>query len=444
MRDKLFWGIILLAVWVMTRFSHSTTRLVVSHLQRAVVPDESYYLFTAAATIAMSNAIKAAFLYCGWFLVGEGVAERTRKEQFAWCIPLIMIPLSYQAMVYFPLPIVPPFGFSAFFSLLSVLFLQFICRDVSHSGYKIVIQIMIVFAIQWFDVIPALTDYGFGRGELSMAVKNMATLMDKEDFLDTQSRIFFCVSATMALTMAKLFVSYEKQLRQLNLIRARERDFALLWHEQAQARLYLEMQYLVHDLKSPLTVVIGLANLLAESKDLAKTASHCEVILKASEQMEQMINEIKAPEAVRLVSVNELFNFTLSQIRPQPWGDDVIVEMAEDFAATKLQVNQIRFSRALVNLLDNARNATRDLQCPLIKLYATTDGSDVLIGVEDNGPGFLTPCNDGLSSWGSTGLGLAFVKKVVEDGKGNILFENMTEGGLRCVVRMPVASEVAG
>lgn len=438
MRRKVLWGILLIAAWIASRFTLTTTRLVSVELLYAVTHDESYYLLAAAVVIAASNAIKAIFLYCGWFLVGEGVAEKTRKNWLEWLIPLVMIPLSYQVTVYFQLPIVPLFGFSAFFALLSVLFLQFICRDVSHDGYKIIIQIMIVFAIQWLDVIPMLTPYGFGRGEHSMAVKNIAVLMNRSGMLGVLCGVIFFACAAMALLVARLFVSYEKQLKQLNLIRVREKDLARLRHQQTSARLYQEMQHLVHDLKRPLTVIIGLANLLSESEN-ERTASHGAVILKSSEQMEQMINEIKAPEAVRRVSLTELLDFTMTQVRPLSWGDGVLAEIDADAAEMTLSVNQIRFSRALVNLLDNAYNATKELDNPLIKISASASGGGVSINIEDNGPGFLTPQDDRLSAWGSTGLGLDFTKKVITDSGGTLRFEDIMTGGLRCSVWVPAA-----
>lgn len=439
MKSKILWGVVLLSAWIASRFTLITTRLIRTALLYTVVYDESFYLLTAATIIAVSNAIKAVFLYCGWFLVGEGLADKTGKKWLGWLIPLAMIPISYQATAYFYLPIIPLFGFSALFALLSVLFLQFICKDVSNNGYKIVIQIMIVFAIQWLDVIPFLTSYGFGRGEHSMAVKNIAVLMNRNAMLGALCWVIFFAGAAMALLVAKLFISYEKQLKQLNLIRVRERDLARLRHQQTSARVYQEMLHLVHDLKRPLTVILGLANLLSESKD-EKSASHGAMIFKSSEQMEQMINEIKTPDAVRCVSVAELLNFTMAQVRPLPWGDGVITEIAPDVAAITLSVNQVRFSRALVNLLDNAYNATKDLDSPLIKMSAYTSNSGVLIDIEDNGPGFMTPSNDSLSSWGSTGLGLVFTKKVVADSKGTLDFNNIAQGGLRCSVWMPTTA----
>ncbi|MFR5881070.1 MAG: hypothetical protein ACLUEQ_09825 [Cloacibacillus evryensis] len=91
--------------------------------------------------------------------------------------------------------------------------------------------------------------------------------MEKDYLLDVVCGLAFAFSALVAVLMTKLFVSYEKQLRQLQLLRQRERELSLMRTEQARLRLYQEMQYLVHDLKRPLTTVFGLADLLSISPD---------------------------------------------------------------------------------------------------------------------------------------------------------------------------------
>lgn len=436
MESKSGIGVVMLFAWFLSRFSLITLPAVIGILERAVVSDDSFYLIIAAAVVVVSNALKAILLYCGWFLLAEGIAVDTGRQYLAWTVPLLMIPLSYQATPLFHLPSVTQFGFSALFTLLSVLFLQYICREVSNSRYKILIQIMIIFAIQWLDVIPAFTDRRFGTGELRMLVKDFAVLMDKGEMVSTICMIFFFFSAAVALLMARLFVNYEKQLKQLHLIRKKERDLILLRHQQASARLYQELQLLVHDLKRPLTVIVGLANLLSLSKD-ETILSHGGIILEAAEGMDQMISEIRTPRAIREASAAELIDYTMSQVRPLPWGDSVITDVGAEAGAVMLKINLIRLSRALVNLLDNARRATglSGELVPYVRISAERAGDDLLINIDDNGPGFTE--QKGGSLWGSTGLGLVFVKQVIEDGNCKIHYEERAEGGTRCVVHIP-------
>lgn len=439
MKNKSKAGILMLAAWFISRFSLVTFSAVKMILECAIGSDDSFYLIMATALVVVSNAIKAILLYCGWFLLAEGVAAGCNRQHLAWVIPLTMIPISYQATPFLHLPSVTQFGFSAFFALLSVLFLQYVCREVSNSGYKILIQIMIVFAIQWLDVIPSLTTWGLGAGELSTAVKSIAVLMSKDGMVGAICMIFFFFSAAVALLMARLFVSYEKQLKQLNLIRDNERALVQLRHQQASARLYQELQLLIHDLKRPLTVIVGLANLLSLSKD-KQVFPHGKIILEAAEGMDMMINEIRAPQAIRGVSAGELIDYTMSQVRPLPWGESVITDVDDEAMAAALRINMIRFSRALVNLMDNASHAAvqRNESVPYVRISAWIAGNDLLINIDDNGAGF-TGLKNGASPRGTAGLGLVFVKQVIEDGNCRIHYEERPEGGTRCVVLIPTA-----
>lgn len=440
LRNKGKIGLVMLAAWFVSRFSLYTLTSEWSILERAILFDDSFYLIMAAALVATSNAIKAILLYCGCFLAAEAASEKTGREFIAWVVPPLIITVSYQATAFFHLPSVPQFGFAAFFTFLSVLFLQYICRRVTRGGYKILIQSMFILAIHWLDVIPSLTRWGLGMGELSLTVKTLANLMGKEDMLGTVCLIFFMFNAIVALLMVRLFISYEKQLLQLNLIRSRERDLIRLRNEQAHARLYQELQLLVHDLKRPLTVIIGLANLLSQLRG-ETGAAHNDVILEAAEGMNQMIDEIKSPAAMRCVCAGELLNYVMSQVRPLPWGTRVLVEADEAVCAATIKVNLIRFSRAIVNLLDNANRASEFVGGDgLIKFSARRTTANVIIDIEDDGPGFV-PGKQGVSLWGSSGLGLVFVRQTMEDGNCQISYTNRLGGGTQCTVTVPLSGE---
>lgn len=440
LRNKGIIGLLMLAVWFVSRFSLYTLTSEWSILERAILFDDSFYLIMAAALVATSNAVKAILLYCGCFLAAEAASEKTGREFIAWVVPPLMITVSYQATAFFHLPSVPQFGFAAFFTFLSVLFLQYVCRRVTRGGYKILIQCMFILAIHWLDVIPSLTRWGLGMGELSLTVKTLANLMGKEDMLGSVCFIFFMFNAVVALLMVRLFISYEKQLMQLNLIRSRERDLIRLRNEQASARLYQELLLLVHDLKRPLTVIIGLANLLSRLRG-ETAAAHSGVILEAAEGMNQMIDEIKSPSAMRCVCAGELLNYVMSQVRPLQWGKRVLVEADEAVRAATIKVNLIRFSRAIVNLLDNANHASEFVDGDgLIKFSARRTTANVIIDIEDDGPGFV-PGKQGVSSWGSSGLGLVFVRRTMEDGNCQISYTNMPGGGTLCTVTVPLLGE---
>ncbi|MGC4091670.1 MAG: diguanylate cyclase [Polyangiaceae bacterium] len=103
------------------------------------------------------------------------------------------------------------------------------------------------------------------------------------------------------------------------------------------------------------------------------------------------------------------------------------------------------FRRVLVNLIQNAMHATRDVsqRAPRIVVRLTRRGDYYSIDVEDTGPGipaeqrqrvfdpYVTTKTDG------TGLGLAIVKKIVIEHGGSITASDSELGGARLSVRLP-------
>lgn len=108
-----------------------------------------------------------------------------------------------------------------------------------------------------------------------------------------------------------------------------------------------------------------------------------------------------------------------------------------------------RLRQVLHNLLLNARDALAGRARPLVRLYTRTlvekGASFVELRIEDNGPGFPETMLGRLfepyvtSKEKGTGLGLAVVKRIVEEHGGSIAAENLVEGGARVTIHLPVA-----
>ena len=57
--------------------------------------------------------------------------------------------------------------------------------------------------------------------------------------------------------------------------------------------------------------------------------------------------------------------------------------------------------------------------------------------ISDNGPGFGVWKTDGKSGWGSTGIGLAFVREVAEVHGGKVAFRDVEGGGALVCLSIP-------
>ena len=212
---KCFAALAMLTAWLVSQTIQFTFIPVYLNMSRAVSLDEGGYIMLAAMWLVLNNSIRAACLYGGWFLLAEGLSEIFQSKRAAWLLPPFAISLSYFGPSLLHFPSIPHFGVPAFIALASVCALLYISRDVTRAGYKFPILAFVVFSIQWLDLIPALTPFGFGWGELSLALKNVAALMAWSYLLDAVCGLAFCSSAMLSLLLARLFVSYEKQIRQL-------------------------------------------------------------------------------------------------------------------------------------------------------------------------------------------------------------------------------------
>ena len=134
----------------------------------------------------------------------------------------------------------------------------------------------------------------------------------------------------------------------------------------------------------------------------------------------------------------------LSQISAFEWRHSVTVSATPDVRERHVRINLIRLSRALVNLLDNANLAARDAKAKGIALSAAVDGNDLQLCVIDNGPGFsenYAADGRGLSEWGSTGIGLAFVEAVAKHHGGHLSIANRPEGGAVVTLHLPTGKK---
>ena len=118
--------------------------------------------------------------------------------------------------------------------------------------------------------------------------------------------------------------------------------------------------------------------------------------------------------------------------------------------------HDIRLGQVLRNLIDNARSFSPD--GGEVRVHARCDGDEVVITVDDDGPGvppdnlqqifrrFYTDRPEGEAFGKNSGLGLSISKQIVEAHEGQIWAENRhadadPEGdviGARFVVRLPL------
>ena len=116
-----------------------------------------------------------------------------------------------------------------------------------------------------------------------------------------------------------------------------------------------------------------------------------------------------------------------------------------------IQGDKDTLSQLLLNLIENARDATKDVAEGAVGVTTevTREGRAIAIHIDDNGPGVSAEARDKLftpyyttkHAHGGTGLGLAIAHRIVSDHHGKISIGQSPMGGARFSVELPMDGE---
>lgn len=108
-------------------------------------------------------------------------------------------------------------------------------------------------------------------------------------------------------------------------------------------------------------------------------------------------------------------------------------------------VRPVTVRQVLTNLTNNALDAVADRAGAEVRVWARRDGDDVLLGVDDDGPGWGGDPEGLAAPWVSTkgeqgsGLGLYLTKRLLTEASGRLELSETPDGGARAVARWPRA-----
>ena len=404
-------------------------------------------LLDAGIRLVLMNTLRIAPTYLGALIVADLITRsfsniefKTRLGEFAvtsLLVPTLVVPFVYWVIESF-YGIRYDFRMPAILSIATVVATLRISRtETTESlGKASLIVIQLVFGFQWLDIVPALTSLGFGHGEISQDIKVVADLLGATSLFDIFGIVASGILILNGLISAKFIVDYQERLRFAEYERQRSIDMERMRSEAVLARGYREIQTLVHDLKTPLTTIQGLASAMAEFNGNSGMGAHAQRISCAAERMDAMIQEMMSESARRQIPAQEFAKRLASHLPEEKTLGLVTFEVEKDLP--DILVNQTRLVRAVVNLIDNSL----DSGAKQVHVQFCTNGEALNIKVIDDGPGIsedaLARCwEGGYSTKNSTGLGLMFVKQVVEEHQGTINIQSAVGEGTVVVMSIP-------
>lgn len=207
---------------------------------------------------------------------------------------------------------------------------------------------------------------------------------------------------------------------------------------------------LTHDLKTPLSIIQGNADLLTEDALSADQQTQVEAILRGTDRAQQYLAALRtacAPPATRETFPSHTLVSALAETARAlcaPAGVQLILN--EQWQGT-LCAAQCDLLRAAENLLDNAVRYTP--RGGTVTLLVTKEKQDFILRVTDTGPGFtpeaLAKAGEMLytdaarSDAAHQGLGLYFARKVAQSHGGVLVLSNLPAAHGACAeLRLPI------
>jgi len=209
---------------------------------------------------------------------------------------------------------------------------------------------------------------------------------------------------------------------------------------------------LLHDLKTPMTIISGYAQLMAAMDDAAQRDKYVEQIQRQFDLMAGMTREVLAfargatDLVVRKVYLNRFAEELSTQlgVAVQGRGIELHVEVRFDGMA---YFDEQKLMRVFHNLASNAVEAMPD--GGQLRVVIAREGDELVWTVQDTGSGIPAQIRGRLFELfatgrkGGTGLGLAIVKKIIDDHHGTIR-PDTGPSGTTFVIRMPLLRPTDG
>lgn len=217
-----------------------------------------------------------------------------------------------------------------------------------------------------------------------------------------------------------------------------------------------QMSALAHDIKTPLTVVRGNAELLRDSKMTDGQQEYNRYILKNADRMEQYLNML-----IGLTKAESGYTVHLQKIQTQKFMKDLLEQANGLAAARKLQIDAVQHNlpaeftadcnllgRAIMNVVSNAMDYTPDRGT--VKISAEAVENSISFCVTDSGKGFspeglkqataqfyMGDKSRGLNA--HFGIGLYIAETIAKLHRGTLSLSNSSEsGGGQVTINIPV------
>ena len=235
-----------------------------------------------------------------------------------------------------------------------------------------------------------------------------------------------------------------------------EADTAFMENISESRRMFIAN--MTHELKTPLTSILGFADVLRIKPDISdeERRNYADIIFAEANRLRMLssrlmelvtINEVE----LQMVPVNVADLLAQTAKSYQPICEEAKVSLTLELEPAIIQADETLFATLVVNLIDNARKASetgKEIQVCCKKRH-----NHVLIQVKDQGSGipkeqichvteaFYMVDKSRTRKAGGAGIGLALCKAIATAHQGGLFIESEYTKGTTITVSVPLSKE---
>ncbi|MBW1646335.1 MAG: response regulator [Deltaproteobacteria bacterium] len=247
--------------------------------------------------------------------------------------------------------------------------------------------------------------------------------------------------------VTKPFNFQELLARIRSLLKAKEERQQMMERERQKA-LDQMVEGVAHEVRNPVVAIGGFARrIYDELPEGDRKKKYAEVILKETERLEKMVNDIfsfkMVPNGSREpAAVNELLDAALTEEKALLEQKQIVVEKDYDPQLPPVAVNRKNLVIAFAQLIANAVEAMPP--GGRLGLRTAAAGNIIQVVVSDTGRGIAAKDLESIfdpfftSKMSGAGMGLTITRKIINDHQGQIRVESEVGVGTRVTVTLPL------
>lgn len=408
--------------------------ILLDELSRSILTGDTGLLLLAATKLVFYNTLRHAPVVLGAFLIGEGLSIKFKYNRLIFFASMLIIPLTFRLIsVLYNIQFL--FTASIYVTVAVVLILYFLTYKIRTAFIKLIIIVLFLFGFDWLEIVPLLSNFGYRGGEIAQTIRTVSSFIGADYVLNYVGLTISLMIIINALIITKVVLDYYNKMFLIS--RLRKTEIAAL-----HSRYFQEVKHLVHDLKTPLATIQGLNGVIAMIVKDQRVKNHTDKISTSVEKISSIISEILHDNKLSIIDVREITDFLKTYLSLEDQQTKVEIDILNE---NKIYANKYLLSRALINIIDNSLKAI-DPQNGLVRVKVWRENEHVVFSIHDNGEGIPKESLQkiwelGFTKVESTGLGLNFVRKVIDDHCGKIKIDSIVGVGTTATISLPEVGE---